>query len=145
MAETLDDLLERADVVSVHIPLTSATAGLFDAARFARMRPGSVFINTARGGLVDHDALVDALDRGHLFGAGLDVTEPEPLPPDHPLLHRDQVVVTPHVASGTDAGKQRLFTSAFSQTIQALDGARPPHLVNPEAWESIVERLGSGT
>ena len=141
VADSLDGLLSEADVVSVHLPLTDDTARLFDARRFARMRPGAVFVNTARGGLVDHSALEAALDRGHLFGAGLDVTDPEPLPPDHPLLHRDDVVVTPHVASATAAGKRRLFMSAFEQTIQALDGERPPHIVNPEVWPQVMARL----
>ena len=140
VAGSLDDLLSTADVVSVHVPLTDDTANLFDADRFARMRPGSVFVNTARGGLVDQSALMDALDQGHLFGAGLDVTDPEPLPPDHPLLHRDDVVVTPHVASATAAGKKRLFLSAFEQTILVLDGQRPPHLVNPDVWPQVKGR-----
>jgi phosphoglycerate dehydrogenase-like enzyme len=101
------------------------------------MRPGAVFVNTARGGLVDHDALLDALDSGHLFGAGLDVTDPEPLPPDHPLLHRPDVIVTPHVASGTYAGKRRIFRTALDQVVHVLRGERPPHLVNPEVWTQI--------
>ncbi len=140
VADSLDGLLSEADVVSVHLPLTDDTARLFDADRFAQMRQGAVFVNTARGGLVDHSALQAALDRGHLFGAGLDVTDPEPLPPDHPLLHRDDVVVTPHVASATAAGKRRLFMSALEQTIQVLDGERPPHIVNPEVWLHLTAR-----
>ena len=92
-------------------------------------------MNTARGGLVDHDALLAAIDSGHLFGAGLDVPEPEPLPPDHSLLNREQVVVTPHVASGTRAGKRRLFEMAFAQVLQVLGGERPDHLVNEEVWQ----------
>jgi D-3-phosphoglycerate dehydrogenase len=132
---SLGDLLAEADVVSLHIPLTEQTAGGFGREEFASMKPGAVFVNTARGGLVDHGALIEALDTGRLFGAGLDVTDPEPLPPDHPLLHRDDVMVTPHVASATRAGKRRLFRVAFDQVIQALDGERPPHLINPEAWD----------
>jgi phosphoglycerate dehydrogenase-like enzyme len=77
---------------------------MFDAERFAAMKRGAVFINTARGGLVDQDALLAALDSGRLVGAGLDVTSPEPLPTDHPLLGREDVVVTPHVASATADG-----------------------------------------
>lgn len=133
---SLDELLANSDVVSLHLPLTSDSAGLFDAGRFARMRAGSIFVNTARGGLVDHAALLEALDTGHLFGAGLDVTDPEPLAPDHPLLDREDVVVTPHVASATAAGKRRLFSSAFDQVIQVLEGERPPHLINPEVWNT---------
>lgn len=133
-AESLDELLAVADVVSIHVPLTAENRGLFDAARLAAMKTGSILINTARGGLVDLAALQAALDQGHLFGAGLDVTEPEPLPPLHPLLARADVVVTPHVAAGTAGAKRRIFRSAFGQVMQVLNGTRPPHLVNPEVW-----------
>jgi phosphoglycerate dehydrogenase-like enzyme len=130
----LPDLLAMADVVSVHIPLNDDTAQLFGAAAFAQMKEGAVFVNTARGGLVDHDALTAALDSDHLFSAGLDVTDPEPLAPDAPLLARDDVVVTPHVASGTFAGRRRIFQTAIEQAILVLEGVKPPHLVNPEVW-----------
>ncbi len=133
--DTFDALLGVADVVSVHVPLTDESRGLFGAAQFAAMKRGAVFINTARGGLVDQDALLGALDDGHLFGAGLDVTSPEPLPAGHPLLGRDDVVVTPHVASATADGKARIFRLAFEQAMAAVQGRRPEHLVNPEVWE----------
>jgi phosphoglycerate dehydrogenase-like enzyme len=144
LAGTLDQLLAAADVVSVHVPLSPASRGMFDAERFAAMRRGSVFVNTARGGLVDHDALLDALDRGHLSGAGLDVTDPEPLPPDHPLLGRDDVVVTPHVASATADGKLRILRAAFRQAVDVIDGRRPEHLLNPEVWDRVIERRYAG-
>jgi phosphoglycerate dehydrogenase-like enzyme len=143
-AETLDALLGAADVVSVHVPLTDESRGMFGAARFAAMKPGSVFINTARGGLVDQDALLGALDGGHLFGAGLDVTSPEPLPAGHPLLHRDDVVVTPHVASATADGKTRIFRVAVEQAMAVVEGRRPEHLVNPEVWERIASAPHAG-
>jgi D-3-phosphoglycerate dehydrogenase len=133
--ETLATLLAAADVVSVHVPLSDPTRGLFGAAEFAAMKPGAVFINTARGGLVDQDALLAALDAGHLFGAGLDVTTPEPLPPAHPLLHRPDVLVTPHVASATREGKARMFRVALDQALAVIEGRRPEHLVNPEVWD----------
>ena len=132
---TLDEVLAAADFVSLHVPLTDGTRNMFGTAEFGLMKPGAIFVNTARGGLVDHDALLAAIDSGHLFGAGLDVTEPEPLPPDHSLLNREQVVVTPHVASGTRAGKRRLFEMAFAQVLQVLGGERPDHLVNEEVWQ----------
>jgi phosphoglycerate dehydrogenase-like enzyme len=132
---SLEQLLAAADVVSIHIPLTEETSLLFDAAAFGAMKEGAVFVNTARGGLVDHNALLAALESGRLFGAGLDVTEPEPLPPDHPLLSRDDVIVTPHIASGTADGKRRLFETAFEQVLMVLAGERPPHVVNPEVWD----------
>jgi phosphoglycerate dehydrogenase-like enzyme len=94
----LEALLERADIVSLHVPLTEATRHLLNAERFARMRRGSVLINTARGALVDEAALVAALDRGTIAAAGLDVFGSEPVARDNPLLRRDDVVLTPHIA-----------------------------------------------
>ena len=141
--DTLDQLLAEADVVSLHLPLTSETEYLINAERITLMKPGAILVNTARGGLVDHDAMLVALDSGRLFGAGLDVTDPEPLPPNHPLLHRDDVVVTPHVAAATVAGKARLYESAVTQALQVLRGEYPKHLVNPDVWP--VRQQGSFT
>ncbi len=134
-AAGLDELLAVSDVVSVHVPLTDETRHMFDADSFARLKPGTVFVNTARGGVVDQDALLAALDSGRVGAAGLDVTDPEPLPADHPLLNRDDVVVTPHIASGSFEGKRRIFRIAFSQAVEALTGTRPDNLVNPEVWD----------
>ncbi len=139
--DSLDGLLGEADVVSVHIPLTEENTRLFDAAMFSVMKPGVVFVNTARGGLVDQEALLAALDSGQVRSAGLDVTDPEPLPGDHPLLHRDDVVVTPHVASGTIAGKVRIFRMALAQVIDVWEGRRPTHLLNHEVWETVERRV----
>ncbi len=135
-----DDLLATADVVSAHVPLGEDTRGMFDAAAFASMKPGAIFINTARGGLVDHGALLEAVDGGRLHGAGLDVTDPEPLGQDDPLLHRDNVVVTPHVASGTHEGKRRIFRIALAQVVDVVNGKLPAHLVNPEVWDKVMAR-----
>jgi D-3-phosphoglycerate dehydrogenase / 2-oxoglutarate reductase len=133
-AGSLEAVLAEADVVSLHVPLTDDTRHLLDAERIAQMKRGSILINTARGGLVDHDALLAALDRRELGGAGLDTTEPEPLPPDHPLLHRQGVVVTPHIAAATGAAKVRLYESAVTQALQVLSGDEPQHLVNRDVW-----------
>jgi D-3-phosphoglycerate dehydrogenase len=143
-ADTLEALLAVADVVSVHVPLTDASRGLFGAAAFASMKPGAVFINTARGGLVDQDALLEALETGRLFGVGLDVTDPEPLAVGHPLLGRNNVVVTPHIASGTVDGKARIFRVALEQAMAVVEGRRPEHLVNPEVWERLASALNAG-
>ena len=94
------------------------------------MRPGAYLINCARGLLIDHDALLRALDAGQLAGAGLDVTDPEPLPVGHPLLGRDDVIVTPHIASSTAVGRRRLYEHAFENALAVLDG-RPASVVNP--------------
>ena len=139
---TLEQLLRTADVVSVHVPLSDGTRHLFGAEQFRSMKRGAVFVNTARGGLVDSDALLAALAAGHLFGAGLDVTEPEPLPIDHPLLGRDDVVVTPHVASATSDAKVRIFRAAFEQVVDGLGGRRPAYLVNPEVWAAPTSTKG---
>ncbi len=92
--------------------------------RWRRCRPGSFLVNCARGSLVDHDALLDALDRGHLAGAGLDVTEPEPLPADHPLRRHPRVVITPHIASHTAVGRLRLYRHAIDNALAVLAGER---------------------
>ena len=84
-------------------------------------------------------ALLDALERGHLGGAGLDVFDPEPTSPDNPLLHREDVVVTPHIGGATLASKDRLWHEAISQALQVLRGERPPNLVNPEVWPLDVK------
>ena len=108
----LDALLRESDVVSLHLPLTAETERLIDAGAIARMKPGSVLINTARGALVDEAALADALGRGHLGAAGLDVFEAEPTPADGPLLRLDNVVVTPHVAWLTEETMERSLAVA---------------------------------
>jgi D-3-phosphoglycerate dehydrogenase / 2-oxoglutarate reductase len=110
----LDELLARADVVTVHAPATPETHHLIDATTLAKMKPGSYLVNCARGTLVDQEALLAALDSGHLAGAGLDVTDPEPLPVGHPLLAHRRVLVTPHVASGTVAGRPASTLRALS-------------------------------
>lgn len=133
-APTLERLLEGADAVTLHVPLVPETRHLLDAARLARMKRGAILINVARGGLVDEVALRAALERGQLFGVGLDVFAHEPPRPDHPLVGREDVVVTPHVASATTAGRERLWRAALTQALQVLRGERPPHLVNPAVW-----------
>jgi D-3-phosphoglycerate dehydrogenase len=125
----LDVVFSTADVVSLHAPGGEATRHLVDAARLATMRPGAVLVNCARGSLVDQDALLGALESGQLGGAALDVTEPEPLPAGHPLLGREDVVVTPHVASSTAAGRRRLYEHAIDNALAVLEG-RPATIVS---------------
>ena len=134
--ESLAALLEEADVVSLHAPLTAETQHLIDAERLAQMKHGAILINTARGGLVDEHALLEALEEGRLSGAGLDVFDPEPPDVTNKLLGRDDVVATPHVASATGASKDRLWRSAIAQALQVLRGERPQHLVNAAVWDS---------
>jgi len=132
LVPTLAALLGQADVVSLHVPLTPDTNHLINAERLGQMKPGAILINAARGGLVHEPALLDALERGQLRGAGLDVFSTEPPPPDHPLVGRNDVIVTPHIAAASNAGKDRLWRTAISQALQLLQGQRPPYLVNPE-------------
>jgi D-3-phosphoglycerate dehydrogenase len=134
---SLDELLAIADVVSIHAPLTDETRHLINAGKLKSMKRGSILINCARGGIVDETALLESLESGHLLGAGLDVFEKEPPSPDHPLLSRVDVVATPHIASATDSGKDRLWTTAIAQVLQVLRGERPPHLINPEVWDHM--------
>lgn len=136
-----DALLAESHVLSLHAPLAPDTADTMNDESFAKLAPGAFLINCARGGLVDHDALVRALDSGHLAGAGLDVTDPEPLPSDHTLLHRDNVIVTPHIASSTVVGRQRMFDQALEQAHLILEGIKPTELVNTDLlsphWNDI--------
>ncbi len=126
----LDEVIETSHVISLHAPAVAATHHMIDTATLQRTRRGVYLVNCARGSLVDHDALVDALDAGWVAGAGLDVTEPEPLPTGHPLLDRTDVIVTPHIASSTVAGRARLFAHAFDNALAVLEG-RPATVVNP--------------
>ena len=129
---TLADLASRADYVSIHAPLTPETRGLVDAAFFARMKPGGFVVNAARGPIVDQDALVAALREGRIAGAGLDVFEPERLPPDHPLLAETGVIATPHVAFYSEESVLELECRAAENVAAILDGRRPDSVVNPE-------------
>lgn len=133
-APTLESLLNVADVVSLHLPATPDTLGLMNATRLAQMKQGAYLINTARGSLVDEKALLAALESGHLHGAGLDVFEPEPPSPDNPLLHRPDVVATPHIAGVTQTSRDNFWREAIGQAVQVLKGIKPLNLVNPEVW-----------
>jgi D-3-phosphoglycerate dehydrogenase / 2-oxoglutarate reductase len=126
----LAELLATSDIVSLHAPAMTETRHLINAGTLASMKPGARLINCARGGLVDHDALLAALNTGHLAGAGLDVTEPEPLPVGHPLLQHPDVIVTPHVASATVAGRRRLYSQAIDNALAVLAG-QPASVVQP--------------
>ena len=136
----LDTLWSTSDVISLHAPATAETFRIIDAATLARMRPGVIIVNCARGSLVDHAALLTGLDAGTVAGAGLDVTDPEPLPPGHPLLDRDDVIVTPHVASATVAGRVRLIGQALDQALCWLRGGTPEHLLHSGALDPAVDR-----
>ena len=139
----LDTLVRASDVVSLHCPRDRSTLGLFDAPRFAAMKPGAIFVSTARGGIHDEQALLEALRRGHLGGAGLDVWDMEPPPPDHPLLALPNVIGTPHIGGATIESRAEAARLAADQIAAALRGERPRNLINPEAWPLFLERLAA--
>jgi D-3-phosphoglycerate dehydrogenase / 2-oxoglutarate reductase len=125
---TLDQLWSQPDVISLHAPSLPETRHIICAQSIERMKPGVLIVNTARGPLIDQEALLAALNSGAVGGAGLDVTDPEPLPVGHPLLTHLKVVVTPHVASSTSAGRRRLYEMAIDNALNVLAG-RPATIV----------------
>jgi glyoxylate reductase len=126
----LDELLERSDFVTLHCPLTPDTRGLIGDDALARMKPSAYLVNTARGPVVDTGALARALNAGEIAGAAVDVTEPEPLPGDHPLLDAPNLLVVPHIASATHATRGRMAEIAVDNLLSALAGRPMPHSVN---------------
>lgn len=129
-AVPLDELLGRADFVSLHCPLTPQTRHLIDAGTLARVRPTAHVINTSRGPIVDQDALARALHDGSIAGAALDVTDPEPLASDHPLLQAPNLLVVPHIGSATHQARERMAELAVDNLLAALGGRRMPHQAN---------------
>jgi D-3-phosphoglycerate dehydrogenase / 2-oxoglutarate reductase len=138
-----NELLALSDVVSLHCPRDASTLGMMNADAFARMKPGAIFITTARGGIHDEQALEAALACGRLAGAGLDVWDKEPPPLDHPLLARDNVYATFHTAGVTHEARRNMARIAAAQVVQVLAGERPPRLVNPQVWPVFSERLAA--
>jgi D-3-phosphoglycerate dehydrogenase len=140
-AASLEDLLRVADYVSINCPHTAETRGMMGAAQFAMMQSHAYFITTARGGIHDEAALASALTAGHVAGAGLDVWEDEPPPSDHPLLHFDNVVVSPHTAGITRQSRHNIAKIAAEQLLDILDGKKPPRLLNPAVWGEYSDRF----
>jgi lactate dehydrogenase-like 2-hydroxyacid dehydrogenase len=132
-SDDLAGLLERSDFVTVHTPLTPETRGLIDDAALRSMKPTAYLVNTARGPIVDTDALARALHAGELAGAALDVTDPEPLPGDHPLLDAPNLLVVPHVGSATVATRERMADMAVDNLVAGLAGEPMPNQVTPQA------------
>jgi len=128
-----DDVLTKlagADVVSLHAPLTPQTRHLIDAQALEAMKPTAILVNTARGALVDTDALAQALHTHTIAAAALDVTDPEPLPPDHPLLQAPNLLVVPHIGSATHAARERMADLAVDNLLAGLAGEPLPHAAN---------------
>jgi len=127
LGDDLHEALRAADFVSLHTPLTPETRHLIDADALAAMKPTAVLVNTARGPIVDQDALAEALHHGRLGAAGLDVTDPEPLPADHPLLRAPRVLVVPHIGSGTTTARAAMTERAVDNLLAALAGEPMPY------------------
>lgn len=125
---SLEELLQRADVVSLHCPLTPATNELMNAERIALMKPSAILINTARGGLLNEADVAQALNDGRIAGAGLDVLTVEPPKPDNPLLHAQNVIITPHIAWATKEARARLMAVASSNVLSFIEG-RPVNVI----------------
>jgi D-3-phosphoglycerate dehydrogenase len=139
----LEEVLEAADVVTLHVPLNEGTRGLIGAAELARMRPGALLVNTARGAVVDSDALVEALRSGHIAGAGLDVLPAEPPARDDPLLAFEQVIVTPHAAFYSLESSAEVARRAASSVAEVLRGITPEHVVDRAVLRAPALRASS--
>ncbi|MEM2122177.1 MAG: D-glycerate dehydrogenase [Candidatus Bathyarchaeia archaeon] len=133
--KSLEDLLREADFVSLHVPLTGETWHLIDEERLRLMKPTAILVNTSRGGVVDQEALVEALRENWIAGAGLDVYEDEPIRRGNPLLRLGNVVLTPHIGSATVEARTMMAVMAAENLLSVLRGEEPRHLVNPEVKE----------
>ncbi len=140
LLDRLEEMLPQVDILTLHVPLNAGTRGLVDREALALLRESSWLINTSRGGVVDEEALIQALENRELAGAALDVFDPEPPLSDHPLFSMDNVIVTPHRAFYTREGLRQLSKSAVDQVLEALAGKRPAHLANPEVWDHALAR-----
>ncbi len=138
----LDDLVEQSDVVVLCCPLTPETTGLMSRERIARMKPGALLINVARGPVVDDEALIEALRDRRIGGAALDVFATQPLPPDHPYFSFSNVIVTPHMAGITEESMERMGVGAAQEAVRVLAGELPLNLRNPEVVEDYRRRFG---
>ncbi len=134
IAESLESLLGEADVVSLHIPFSAKNERMFGSAQFRNMKKTSIFINTARGGVVDEEALISALRDGTIAAAGVDVFAQEPPEKENPLFTFENVVATPHLSSFTDDGKRKMGITVVEGVLDVLAGRNPRFLVNEEVW-----------
>jgi phosphoglycerate dehydrogenase-like enzyme len=144
MAATLENMLEQAQILCICAELTDETRGMIGAPQLRRLPKGAIVVNTARGQILDVDALAAAMDDGHIRAAGLDVVYPEPLPAGHPLLSRADVILSPHTGGLSVETSARLARSAAEQISAALSGAMPRYPVNRQAWEATASRRPAG-
>lgn len=134
--ENLIELARQVDVLSLHIPATAETYHLVNREVIQALRPSAILVNAARGAVVDEAALTEALQAGHIHGAGVDVYSPEPPAPDNPLFQLDRVVLTPHVASKTSEARMLMGMTVVEDIVSVLKGHKPQYLANPEVWQN---------
>jgi len=130
-----DDLLAKSDVLSVHCTLTPETKELFNRSAFKKMKPSAIFINTSRGPVHNEQDLTCAVQSGDIWGTGLDVSNPEPMQPDNPLLFMENACILPHVGSGTKEARDQMSVLAATNIIEFYKNGRLPHIINPEVLE----------
>jgi len=133
---SFDELLSQSDILSVHSISSEETKGIFNKAAFNKMKPTSIFINTSRGAVHNEEDLIQALTEGRIWGAGLDVTNPEPMHKDNPLLHMENVAVLPHIGSATVEARNAMSRLAAENIIEFYKNDNIPHLVNPEVMKN---------
>jgi glyoxylate reductase len=132
---SLEELLTKSDIISLHAPLTPETRGLINKSTLSLMKPSAILINAARGSMVDTTALVEALQQQKISAAALDVTDPEPLPPDHPLYSLPNCLIVPHIGSATRQTRKKMADLACKNLLAGLRGERLPFCVNPEVYQ----------
>ena len=137
LVKSLHQLLEQSDVVTLHLPSTPETFHMINGEGLGRMKQSALLINTARGGVVDTIALAEALSRGHLGGAALDVFEKEPPLLDHPLMSAPRTLFSPHIGSSTGAAMEKMAELVARQVIQVLNGERPAFVANPAVFADV--------
>jgi D-3-phosphoglycerate dehydrogenase len=145
IVEDLHEALAMGDFISVNTPFSAETSALIGEAELKAMKPTAFLVNTARGGVVDADALLGALQAQTIAGAGLDVTDPEPLPEGHPFFDLDNIVLTPHVGGNASEVFRASSVTPVRLALEALRGRRPRHMINPSAWPRFAERHGLQT
>lgn len=136
---SFDDLLKRSDVLSVHVNLTEETRGMFNLTAFEKMKPNAIFINTARGAIHNEKDLMTVLQNKTIWGAGLDVTNPEPMDRNNPLLNMENVCILPHIGSATEETREKMAIMAAQNIIKALKGEQMPQVINPEVYQKGLE------
>jgi glyoxylate reductase len=132
---SFEQVLSESDFISIHVPLTDQTRRMFNQENFNKMKTDAILINTSRGGVVDQGALFDALKNGKLAAAGIDVTDPEPLPLDSPLLTLENLVITPHIASASRTTRERMAVMAAENLLAGIKGEKLTNCVNPQIYQ----------